>query len=119
MALFIRSRVKDLTFLESTEFKKINSNIISRFPIKSLQTNVQRILDSYLDKDRNQINLLVNDLIEFLGKLSPEEQKALEEIILKNLLIISDEKISSDTLTKFADGFELMIKYWPEISEML
>ncbi len=119
MSTFVRSRMGDLSSLNSPEFKKINSALIGRHDSAVLQRGIQRILDSYLNADRNQLNILISDAVHFISGLTTQEQKLLEESILKLLILLSDEKISTKNIQKVAEGLEVAIKMWPEIREIL
>ena len=119
LASFVRSRFGDLSSLKSQEFQKINSQLIGRHDLSVIQSGLQNILDKYLDADRNQLNLMISDAVQFTSSLKPEEQKYLEESLLKMLVLLSNEKVSTKRIQKLASGLELVVKMWPEVREIL
>ena len=120
LSSFVRSHFdSELSELDTNDFKKINKNLIGRHEMSKLQNALQFVLDKYLDADRNQLNLLMSDLIDLAATANPEEQKYLEEIALKSILIFSDLKISNQNLEKIASLFELSIEMWPEIKMIM
>jgi hypothetical protein len=120
LSVFVRERFgSNLSVLESPAFKQINSNLIARHSLTRLQNGLQELLDKYLDNDRNQLNLMLDDATLFLSGLSVEEQTLLEEIALKGLVLLSDPKISDQVFNDLAPLPELMVKMWPEIRQVL
>ena len=116
---FVRSRFGDLSSLKSPEFQKVNKNLIGRYKLSVIQEQLQRILETYLDHDRNQINLIIEDAIQFISTLDEKDQKKLESILLKGVMIMSDTSISEARIAQGAKGIEMMIKMWPELREVL
>ena len=117
---FVRSRFDSkLSALNSEDFKKINTKLIGRHDLGNLQAAMQSLLDKYLDNDRNQLNLIIEDSINFMATLKPSDQKELEEIALKTLLLLSDEKVSTVNIEKVAKLIELSIEMWPELREVI
>jgi hypothetical protein len=117
---FVRARFDDkLSALNSRDFKQINTHLIGRHKMSDLQNALQRVLDKYLDKDRRQLNLLVEDAVSFIGSLTVDEQHMLEELMVKALVMLSDTKISNDNFDDLAALIELSIEMWPEIREIL
>jgi hypothetical protein len=120
LAQFVRSRFdSNLSELNTNNFKKINSNLISRHDLTKIQNALQSVLDKYLDNDRNQINLLIEDAVDFFSALKPSEQKQVEEIALKVMLLLSDEHVSTKNIETLAKMMELSIEMWPEIREII
>lgn len=121
LSAFVRARFdEELSALNSEEFRSINKNLIARHDVVKLQTAVQTILDKYLDHDRNQVNLLVKDGMNFLYSLDDrEDQKALEQIVLKGAMLLSSEQVSTANIQKLAASMEIMIELYPEIREIL
>ncbi len=120
LAGFIRARFDEkLSALNSRDFRQINAHLIGRHKLVDLQSALQRVLDKYLDKDRRQLNLMMEDTITFLGTLNPEEQKMLEEVAVKSLVLLSDRRISDKNFDDLAVLIELGIEMWPEIRGML
>lgn len=117
---FVRARFdSELSALNTEDFKKINTNLIGRHDLGKLQTALQTLLDKYLDNDRNQLNLIIEDSVNFLATLKPNDQKELEEIALKTLLLLSDDKVSTANIEKMAELIELSIEMWPELREII
>lgn len=116
LALFTKTRfgVK-LEALESPLFKQINSNLIARHDLNKLQLGFQYVLDKYFDNDRNQLNLLLHDVIEMSEGMSLEEQEQFEEIGLKLLALLSDNTVSTESIVEISKMLEIGIKYWPEV----
>lgn len=120
MAAFVRSRfTEDLSALDSPIFKKINNHLIARHDLVKLQNSAQRMLDSYFDNDRNQMNLMLEDGVDFFNSLTPQEQTILEEIGVKVLLLLSDERVSTENIEKAAVLIEVTTKMWPELRKVL
>jgi len=119
MAAFVRQRLGNLSVLDTPEFKNINSNLVGRLKLKFLQKNVQKMLDLYFDNDRKQLNLMLDDLLQYMSTLSIEEQKAWEEVVVKGLLLLSDKNISNENIESLINNAEVVIKMWPEIREIL
>ena len=121
LSVFLRARLDDeLSALNSSGFKLINKNLIARHDVVKLQTAVQTVLDKYLDHDRNQINLIVKDGMNFLYSLDDrEDQKALEQIVLKGAMLLSSELVSTANIQKLAESMEILIEMYPEVSEIL
>lgn len=117
---FVRARFDDkLSVLNSRDFKQINNHLIGRHKLVDLQNALERVLDKYLDEDRRQLNLMLQDAVNFLGTLNPEEQRMLEELAVKSLVLLSDKKISDKNLEELAGIIEFSIEMWPEIREVL
>jgi hypothetical protein len=120
LAQFVRSRFdSNLSELNTNNFKKINSNLIPRHDLTKIQNALQSVLDKYLDNDRNQINLLIEDAVGFFSALKPNEQKQVEEIALKVMLLLSDDNVSTRNIETLAKVMELSIEMWPEIREII
>lgn len=120
LAQFVRSRFsEDLSALRTKEFKKINKNLIARHELTKLQEASQTLLEKYLDNDRNQMNLLIEDIVSFFKELSLEDQENLEEIALKMLSLLSDENLSTDHIQKLGAKIDLLVEMWPEIRLIL
>ena len=120
LAQFVRTRSDSkLSVLESFTFKKVNKNLIGRHELAGIQDRVQSILDKYLDNNQNQLNLMIEDTVSFVSTLDQDEQKTLEEIVAKVLVLLSDERISNQNIGKLADLIELSIELWPEIRNIV
>ena len=121
MSQFVRARFnKDFSALKTEDFKKVNENLIARHELSKIQNALQLMLDKYLDKDQNQINLMVKDLVHFVYTLEDaDDRKALEQIMLKSVILLSDERVSTTNIQKLAESMELLIELWPEVSEIL
>lgn len=120
LSSFVRAHFdEELSALDTEAFKKINANLIARHDLIKIQNGTQRILDKYLDADKKQINLMISDAVDFVNSLNPEEQKVAEEIVVKSLMLLSEEKISTSNLEKMSDLIEMTIRKWPEISNVL
>lgn len=117
---FVRSRFgDDLSVLNSADFKLINSRLLARHDLSILQSGLQSLLDNYLDNDRNQLNTMLEDLIVFSKSLDESEQEVFEEIAVKTLLLLSDEKISNHSIQEVASMLELIVQSWPELREVI
>ncbi len=116
---FVHSRFGDLSSLKTPEFQQVNKNLIGRYKLNVIQDELQRILETYLYHDRDQINLIIEDAISFISTLDENQQKKLESLLLKGVLIMSDKSIPEERIFQGAKGFEMMIKMWPEIREIL
>ncbi len=120
MANFVHKRFDPkLSTLQNDLFKKINSRLIGRHQVVGLQDFAQKMLDQYLDNDRNQLNLLTADLISYISKMDNEDQENFESSIVKILAILSDENLSKSNTWALIESSELIIKFWPEIREVL
>ena len=120
LSSFVRSHFdENLSALNTDAFKQINRNLIARHDLTKVQTAVQKMLDKYLDKDRNQMNMMLEDGVDFVNSLSDEEQKVIEEIAVKGLMLLSDEKVETANIEKAAELIELTTKMWPEIRKIL
>jgi len=120
LANFVRARFDStLSGLDTGDFKKINSNFIGRHSLDKIKTSLQLVLDKYLDNDRNQLNQMLEDGINFITSLKADEQKVFEEIALKSIVLLSSDKVSTANIEKFATLLELSIEMWPEIREIL
>jgi hypothetical protein len=76
-------------------------------------------LDKYLDNDKNQLNLMLEDAVSFVSKLDQDEQKSFEEIVAKVLVLLSDERVSNKNIEKLGDLIELSIEMWPELRKII
>jgi hypothetical protein len=120
LSSYVRERFDDkLSALSSRDFQKINNHLIGRHKVPQLQKALQRVLDRYLDNDRRQLNLMIEDIVRFGSTLSTEELKILEEITFKGLVLLSDKKINQQSFDDLADLIELSIEHWPEIRRVL
>lgn len=120
MSQFVRARFdEEFTALQTEDFKTVNTNLIARHELSKIQNALQLVLDKYLDKDQKQLNLLVKDGIHFLYTLDDaEDKKALEQIMLKGTILLSNKNVSTANIQKLAELVELMIELWPEMSEI-
>lgn len=121
MAQFVRARF-DASFsaLKTDDFKLVNTNLIARHELPKIQNALQLVLDKYLDQNQNQLNLMVKDGVHFLYSLDDaEDKKALEQIMLKGTILLSNESVSTANIQKLAELVELMIELWPELSEVI
>lgn len=120
MSQFVRSRFdSELSALNTADFKQINNNLIGRHELTKIQSSLQLILDKYLDHDRNQLNLMIKDAVTLFSGLKDDEQKILEEIAVKAMILLSDKRLDQQNIEKMASFVELSIELWPEISEIL
>ena len=120
LSSFVRARFDSgLSALNTSDFKKINTNLFGRHQLEKIQSALQLVMDRYLDNDRNQLNLIIEDAVEFMNGLDASDQKQLEEIALKAMLLLSDERVSTLNIQKLAQVIELSIEMWPEIREVL
>jgi hypothetical protein len=119
LSSFIRSHFDEkLSALNTLEFKKINSQLIARHELVKIQNALQMVLDKYLDNDRDQLNVLINDAIYFISNLSDSEKKDLEELMVKGLLLLSDERLSNVNIESVTSLIEVLIQSWPEVREI-
>ena len=116
MSNFVKSRI-DSKVLETPEFQSINK-LVGRLDLKTLQNEIQVLLNSYFDADQNQLNLILSDMIDLVESLSDEEQKILEEIIVKTLVLVSADNFNLDNLKNFSAVANSLIKYWPSLREV-
>jgi hypothetical protein len=117
---FVRSRFGDgASLLKSQDFKKVNKNLIARHSLANLKNSFQRIFDNYLDQDRNQLNIFMEDMIIFLSELSFDDQKKLEEILAKLIILLSDEAISQQSISSLSQFAEIIIDSWPELRTLI
>jgi hypothetical protein len=120
MAAFVRARFdKDLTALETERFKKINAHLVGRHELIKLQSGLQSMLDRYLDNDRHQMNLLLEDAVHFFGQMEPDEQRLLEQSAIKILTLLSDSRLRQQNMLKLGEMMEIMIQHWPEIRVLM
>ena len=120
LSQFVRSRFDaNLSELNSTNFKRINNNLIARHELNKIQNAFQLVLDKYLDNDRNQINLIIKDAVGFFSNLKTNEQKLMEEIALKAMLLLSDKNVSNRNIETLAKMMEMFIEMWPEMREII
>lgn len=120
LSRFVRARFDSkLSALNTDSFKKINANLFGRHDLEKIQIAFQSVLDKYLDNDKNQINLFIEDVIHFIANLDSADQKVLEEIALKSLVLMSDERYSTANIEKIAKFLDLSIEMWPEIRKVL
>lgn len=116
---FVRARFDDnLSALNTAAFKKINENLIARHDLKKLQNGAQDLLDKYLDNGDKQINQILIDTVDFVRDLDTEEEKLLEEIVVKGLILLSDDKISVSNIEKAGPLIESIIKHWHQIRKI-
>jgi hypothetical protein len=120
LANFVRARFDStLSSLNTNDFKKINSNFVGRYSLEKVKSSLQLVLDKYLDNDRNQLNLMLEDGVSFVTSLKDDEQKVFEEIALKSIILLSSDKVSTVNIENLAKLAELSIEMWPEIRVML
>lgn len=119
LAALVRARFKNLAVLDTPEFKIINNNLFGRVKLAFLQHHIQKMLDQYFDNDRNQMNLVLVDLIDYISDLSMEEQKLWEEVVVKTMLLISDKNVSDKYIELMIKNSETVIKMWPEIRSVI
>jgi hypothetical protein len=120
LSQFVRTRFdSNLSVLESSAFKKVNKNLIGRHELSKIQERVQLILDKYLDNNKNQLNLMIEDAVSFVSTLDQDEQKSLEEIVAKVLVLLSDERVSNQNIEKLGGLIELSIEMWPELRNIV
>jgi hypothetical protein len=120
LSSFVRARFDtSLSALNSEDFKMINTNLIGRHDLSKLQTALQTMLDKYLDNDRNQLNIIIDDMISFMATLKSDDQKEVEEIALKTFLLLSDKRVSTANIEKVAQLVELAIEMWPELRKVV
>ena len=120
LSQFVRTRFDSkLSVLESFAFKKVNKNLIARHDLTGIQDRLQSILDKYLDNNKNQLNLMIEDAVSFVSRLDEDEQKSLEEIVAKVLVLLSDERVSNKNIEKLGDLIELSIEMWPEFRKII
>lgn len=120
LSAVVRSRFdKNLSALDSERFKMINQHLIARHDLVKLQTGLQSVLDRFLDNDRNQVNLLIDDTLHFMSELNPEEQRLLEMAAIKILSLLSDDHLTAKNINKMSGMIELAVELWPEIRVML
>jgi len=116
LAHFVRARFDStLSGLKTDDFKKINSNLVGRHSLDKIKSSLQLVLDKYLDNDRNQLNQILLDGVNFITSLEADEQKVFEEIALKSMILLSSDKVSTVNIEKLAKLIELSIEMWPEI----
>lgn len=120
LSSFVRARFdSNLSALNTEDFKQINTKLIGRHDLVKIQTAIQSLMDKYLDNDRNQINLMIEDAVHFVTTLKSNDQKELEEIALKTLLLLSDKRVSTVNIEKLAQLIELSVEMWPELREVI
>ena len=120
LSSFVRSHFdENLSELNTPEFQKINRQLLGRHDLEKIQNALQLALDKYLDNDRNQINILIDDAINFFSTLSVSDQKEFEEIMLKILLLLSDERLSTMNIEALTNSVEALIQAWPEVRQVL
>ena len=116
LSLYARSRFGDgESVLKSQDFKMVNKNLIGRHSLIKLKNSFQKIFDKYLDHDRNQLNILIEDMVTFVSDLSFEDQKKLEEILAKVVILLSDENVSQESIASLSNVAEIFIDSWPEL----
>jgi hypothetical protein len=120
LARFVTARFNsDLSVLKTPEFQSINSNLLGKHKLQTVQQTWTNLFDRYLDNDRNQMNLFVSDIVSFVSNLNPKEQKELEEIGLKLMLVLSDERLGAENFGEISSLVEVLISQWPELSQLL
>ncbi len=119
LARIVRARfTPDLSALITPQFKVINTKLFGRHDLENIQKFWSALFDQYLDEDRNQINLLISDLVSLLSDMSPNEQAILEEIGIKTMLLLSDERLDSKTMDQMGQLLNLLVSQWPEMREV-
>jgi hypothetical protein len=104
-----------LSFLESSEFKKVNSHLIARHDLKKLQQVSQDLLDKYLDSPNQELNLLIEDIFYLSSKVKTEHESKILEILIKVLMILSTPEIENEQLYQFTSYLEQVIIHWPSL----
>ncbi len=100
--------------LGSDDFKKVNNNLIRKVSPEQLEKAGAYLLESYAGEGKN-LNLMINDFIDWLYVASPEDIHQFESLIAKLLILLSEEEIQGKDLVTAAEYLELFIKNYKTI----
>lgn len=102
--------------LASDDFKKVNHNLIRKISPTQLENAGVYLLENYSGEDKN-LNLIINDLIDWLYASSPNEIHQFESLIAKTLILLSEDEVQGGDLQTAAEYLELFVKNYKTIKK--